>query len=838
MSWEDAPDVAGGPPEGDVHLRASASGRSRVFQAGRDQYIYGPEVLYSLARWAPANEVSVNQARVQPSRLLRASSAVVDFVGRAAELEELQTWRDDPQLGNLAVRLVYGAGGQGKSRLAAQVASLWKGQGWSILEARAARRRRAVSIPLEADSQDAGLLVTVDYAERWNIGNLLSLVADANAAAKTPVRLLLLARPAGTWWQSLHFQIKHDLDVAADARELGPVEGNPRGRQQLFNSARDRFAQILGVSDPQDIAPPATLEDSDAYRLVLAVHIAALAAVLAHDAGASAPADLAEASVYLLERERDYWETLHGRAERPLSTSPDAMGQVVFIATLTGPLPHTQAVNALHQAEVESSSHPGQILKDHSVCYPPLENIQTGTAFELQPLYPDRLGEDFLALTMPGHGRRGYSTDPWAAAAITRLLIPTERFETHGSNSPPWVRTAMTVLVETARRWPHVAEYYLCPVLRERPRLALEIGGSALAALVGLSGIDIALLEAIEAILPRDRHTDLDTGIAALTRKLTEHRLARTSDRAERAELYLYLGHRLSNAGLYEEALAAIEHALDLHLWLANSNPTVYEPDLARSLSTFAASKSDAGQAEDALGAIEYAVLIYENLTVRDSSYEPYLARSLHILGAVLINLMNVLRKRGIPIFETRERAIAVLMRAVSILERLALSDPSEFEPALAGALSNLGISLIEHWSILGHDQTLDPTERALQINERLAAANPAAFEPSLVHSLTQVSRRLADQKRREEALEAAVKAVEISRRLTLLNPAAFEDLHVDSLIGLCLRQWELGRNEGASAAIQEAIQLLQKLSSVNPSKFRQTQISVQEWAARNNLIP
>src|ERR1039457_4920665 len=56
----------------------------------------------------------VDPQRSGLSALLRAASRVVPFIGRTTELSQLQSWRDAP--GRLSVILVFGPGGQGKTR--------------------------------------------------------------------------------------------------------------------------------------------------------------------------------------------------------------------------------------------------------------------------------------------------------------------------------------------------------------------------------------------------------------------------------------------------------------------------------------------------------------------------------------------------------------------------------------------------------------------------------------------------------------------------------------------------------------------------------------------------
>jgi len=64
--------------------------------------------------------------------------------------------------------------------------------------------------------------------------------------------------------------------------------------------------------------------------------------------------------------------------------------------------------------------------------------------------------------------------------------------------------------------------------------------------------------------------------------------------------------------------------------------------------------------------------------------------------------------------------------------------------------------------------------EDALAIRRRLAAATPAAYEPDLASSLNNLSIRMAEVGRRDEALAAIEEAVAIRRRLAAAQPAAF----------------------------------------------------------------
>ena len=88
----------------------------------------------------------------------------------------------------------------------------------------------------------------------------------------------------------------------------------------------------------------------------------------------------------------------------------------------------------------------------------------------------------------------------------------------------------------------------------------------------------------------------------------------------------------------------------------------------------------------------------------------------------------------------------------------------------------------------------------------RLAAANPAAYEPDLATSLNNLSIRLAEAGRRDEALTAIQDAVEIYRRLAAANPAAYEPDLAMSLNNLSIRLADAGRRDEALTAIQDAV--------------------------------
>jgi hypothetical protein len=116
------------------------------------------------------------------------------------------------------------------------------------------------------------------------------------------------------------------------------------------------------------------------------------------------------------------------------------------------------------------------LLSDHAACYPP---AVAGTA--LEPLFPDQLGEDFLARLLPGATPSGGDVGRGTvgpAAAVRRGDMP--------------VAPALAVLVEIGRRWAHVRHDYLFPLFAEHPRLIMESGAAGLVTLAEYAPRELA----------------------------------------------------------------------------------------------------------------------------------------------------------------------------------------------------------------------------------------------------------------------------------------------------------------------------------------------------------
>ena len=133
----------------------------------------------------------------------------------------------------------------------------------------------------------------------------------------------------------------------------------------------------------------------------------------------------------------------------------------------------------------------------------------------------------------------------------------------------------------------------------------------------------------------------------------------------------------------------------------------------------------------------------------------------------------------------------------------------NERDALRATALNNLSNRLAD----LGRrEDALTASEEAVETYRSLAAARPDAFTPVLAMSLNNLSADLGDLGRREDALAASEEAVETYRALAAARPAAFAEPLATSLWVLANRLDELERPIDAIDANHAAIETLAPL--------------------------
>ncbi|MFI7026936.1 tetratricopeptide repeat protein, partial [Micromonospora sp. NPDC049900] len=797
-------------PGVEIYQNVTAVAGTAYGVIGADLHVFGDGTpLYLLEEHRPPQALERAWLRELPSRMLNARTGVVAFTGRDRERDELHAWRESEP--RLAVRWLHAPGGQGKTRLADHVAAHATVDGWKAVMA----VPDVGTVGPLPGSQDLrldghrGVLLIVDYADRWPLSALIWLLRNSLLHQhEKPARVLLLARGTAAWPALRATLEDHRVRASSSEQYLDPLAtDNDAGRWAMFTAARDAFAAIYQIADPAAVAPPISL-DRPEFGLTLTVHVAALVAVDAHATGNQPATEPDQLTRYLLDRERTYWRRLYEGQTRGLDhhTPDSVMARTVFTAALSGPLAHPEAITLLRRVEQELPAE--RIITDHTRCYPPTDRDR---ATVLEPLYPDRLAEDFIAHTLPGPN---HPAEAWAPTRLDHLLKPPppsrkRRWWQRSPTSPPapaYTARAVTFLTAAAARWPHLGPTHLYPLLRNQPHLAITAGSATLTTLATIPDIDTDVLEAVEALLPQTRHVDLDVGGAALTTALIHHRLATTSDPVDHARLHATHAWRLANAGLRDQALAPHQEAADLYRQLAQANPAAYLPDLAMSLSNLGVMLSELGRREEALAPSQEAADLYRQLAqANPAAYLPDLAMSLN-------NLSNRLSELG-----RREEALTPSQEAVTIRRQLVQANPAAYLPNLATSLNTISIRLSE----LGRrEAALAASREAADLYRQLAQINPAAYLPNLAMSLHNHGNRLSELGRREAALAASQEAADLYRQLAQANPAAYLPDLAASLNNLGSRLSELGRREEALAPSQEAVTIRRQLAQANPAAY------------------
>ena len=741
-----------------------------------------------------------------PAYLLRADAETVRFRSRATELTQLASWCEG---GGVRVRLVTGPGGQGKTRLARELASRLASTGQWVTEMLPEGTQFPTGIRRP-------LLAVLDYAETRpeQVGQLV--LSAACQPGQVPIRILLLARSAGDWWGRLSKQTA-ELEMAlADAiiDDLSPLEDTPVGRTQAFTEAVRDYAKALTAmgwpcASPDRISLPdlAGEQFGSALRLQMTALAALLAPnairppnsamanvstasrdpgqfsdVLSNDRSSALDADSVEEVI--LRHEARYWE--RSAVQHGLRLHELTLRRAVAAATLCGAANESEALRLLGCVRG---------LRDQS------DDVRMRAALWLRDLYPLAADPVEPAVSRPRSPEYWGILEPDLLAehlvvdvvAEVPDLLPTLLQETSARQD----HQALTVLARAAVTHPQVAtsvEDLLLQLPGLAPaaaRVATETAQPAplVIALVGLvkaGGLPISFLTRISAAIPH--RTQALAGFAVIIEdNLTaaRSRLAEDDPKAYLPDLAKSLNNlsvRLGEAERWTEGLDAIERAVTIREKLAEDDPDAYLPDLARSLNNLSVDLAAAGRRAEGLAAIERAVAIREKLAEDDpDAYLPDLARSLN-------NLSVDLAAAG-----RRAEGLAAAERAATMYEQLAEDDPDAYLPDLARSLNNLSNRLGEAGQ---RAEGLDAIERAVTIREKLAEDDPDAYLPDLARSLNNLSVDLAAAGRRAEGLDAIERAVAIRERLAEANPNFYSSNLEKSVASMSVH---LGRSRPAT---------------------------------------
>ena len=745
-----------------------------------------------------------------PLQLVRARHDAVPYQ-QCDEFRQLREWATTTadaaapsqrgRSGDIAVAVVTGAGGSGKTRLAAQLCHDLSSIGWyaGFLPSTTEVTDEELSALAEVTTE---LLVVVDYAEEARRG-LVARVVRKLRARHSPTRIVLTARGADAWWEEFREEAEQDGTPLSNTLSLSirgkqQVERDPWFFGRMYRRAVQQFSDKLNKAVPTDVEVPDYLGDT-----ALDVVLRAWLAVCGDNDGAQ---EAMPTRQELYDRVMSI-EFARWRQEQILEEiSRKQMRQAAATLSLLAPSQDEDAVDdVLSRLPEWSQEH----LLRSRFAELLVQSLLRDDGTEAVSLRPDPVAEH-LILTVFGKNPdllvRVLPQDP---AQVPGLDDPDaeDLVVTRALEMGQQVRNACVTLTRASSLDREVALRLARRALRERPFLwkealdvALTQGGPLAPALEALieSGIDLPLLEIADAI--PIGHPALAGAALAATRRLAASAEWSPKQQAHWAN---NLSIRLSDVGERNEALVAAREAVELCRGLAEASPQAYTPNLAMSLTNLANRFSAVGERNGALVAAREAVELCRGLAeASPQAYTPNLAAS-------LTNLANRLLEVG-----ERNGALVAAREAVELYRGLAEASPQAYTPDLALSLNNLAAFLSE---VGERNEALEAAREAVRLRRALAEVSPAAYTPDLAMSLNNLANSLSDVGERNEALEVAREAVELYRGLAVVSPAAYTPRLAMSLNNLANILSEVGERNEALVAAREAVRLRRALAEASP---------------------
>ena len=579
-----------------------------------------------------------------PLQMIQTCYGVVPFCSRP-EYRELKEWavgtaRSSGRKSDVSVAVLTGAGGTGKTRMAAQLCHDLEVLGWctGFAPAKSAMGNDDLTYLAELTTE---LLIVVDYAEESRQEQLATLLR-ALRGRRSPTRIVLTARGIDSWWEDFREELE------SDGIQLGQglvKEMEPRPDPVLlYRQAVRGFSKAINGVNPPEVLIPEHVGDT-ALHVVLRAWLAVV--------GNSGMEDRlvepsGEKTVYPKNRDFLYDRVLDVEFKRwkkfpeLKGVSRNHLRRIVSTVSLLAP-DASQVDDVLSRLVEWKDEH----LRRNRIAELLSTTLLRSSGDGGVSLRPDPVAEH-LVLSVFGH-------EPDQVDAV----LPGDPLDVPGISEPDasegtvaravmlgqQAQNLSQVITRAASQDKQSASKLAQHILKTCPHLwssALEValaqGGPFAHVLEQLieSGAELPC-EEIEKSIPLGHSSLQGVALAALQRM----EITSECDPAQRAYYLHNLANRLSDVGRSGEALGAAQEAVELYRALVQGSPEAYTPDLAGSLNNLANILSDVGRSGEALGAAQEAVELYRALVQGSpEAYTPRLAMSLS-------NLANRLSEEG-----------------------------------------------------------------------------------------------------------------------------------------------------------------------------------------------
>ena len=585
-----------------------------------------------------------------PLQMIQTRYGVVPFCSRP-EYRELKEWtlgtaKSPGGKPDVSVAVLTGAGGTGKTRMAAQLCHDLEVLGWytGFAPAKSAMKNDDLTYLAELTTE---LLIVVDYAEESRQEQLAALLR-ALRGRRSPTRIVLTARGIDSWWEDFREELE------SDGIQLGRglvKELEPRTDPVLlYRQAVRGFSKVINGVNPPEVVIPERAGDT-ALDIVLQAWLAVVdddgmqdpqseRSVERGAKSARASNPNARDSLYnrVLRLEFNRWRTfpelqdislIHlRRIAATLSLLVPDAGQVDDVLSRLlewrdEHLRRSRVAELMSTTLLRSAGDSGVSLRPDPVAEHLVLSVFGGELDQVNSVLP---GDP---LNVPGINEPDASD-----GTIVRALMLGQQAQ---NLSQVITRAASQDKQSASKLAQHILK--TCPHLWSSAlELALAQGGPFAGALKHLieSGAELPC-EEIEKSIPLGHSSLQGVALAALQRM----EITSECDPAQRAYYLHKLANRLSGLGRSGEALEAAQEAVRLRRALAQGSPEAYTPDLAGSLNNLANILSALGCRGEALEAAQEAVELFRVLVQGSpEAYTPRLAMSLN-------NLANRLSEEG-----------------------------------------------------------------------------------------------------------------------------------------------------------------------------------------------
>jgi len=634
----------------------------------------------------------------------RSQKGAANYLNPALELIPYQAYSDDFEREfsewvesdeEIAVRVYSADGGAGKTRFMLEKLKQFASRGWRVGFLSRDDRRVAADEATYQGIFDAhcGVMLAVDYAEDRHRQLDYLLMALSRSSCSYPIRLVLLTRRVGRWWEQFRLQASQESrdflrDSEPEFRDLPDLLVDVARRSSLYRLTIEALEATKLKAVGSDFSAP-DLQKS-LFELPLFVQLAALDRYL----GGSGEGDEKGLLRRVLEHESNFWQREN--------LSVEGVRQLMAQITLWQGVPVQQLANLPHYWPKEAPAHTLETTKFHSLICDLYQQEE-----QIQPLLPDRLGETLIEELLESSSRNSL-----LSAVLGEKSEPQQLLSCFS------VLARLSSAQEAEKR-----DDFWHQLFKDFPQKLVEIAKHLQKQLEATQSVTEKTELAWDFLYRMPRQIPALADFHVLSGRILLAQLPETDGlRGERAGLLNNLSIDLAAVGEREKALTAAEKSVAIYGELARDQPEEYEFKLAQILSNLAIMLAKYGKKKEALLKAKESLDIFSYLA------KDHPEKYLHFKAKSLTNIANRFSD-----LEEHKEALLMAEDAVGLYRQLEQDRPGDFRIDLAASLNNLANRYL-YFKELKKARVM--AKKAIDIRRQLYQERPNAFKHDLATSL------------------------------------------------------------------------------------------------------